>query len=116
MQYTIDNTSLQPSKKDLAHINSRISLVLSRFTNIIENLVIAFKASEPNDQYKREVECTIHFNISNAQAISISDSSDNLAEAFNLTLNRTKRNIERQLKRAKSSRVGCALGSYPHID
>ncbi|MDT0594501.1 hypothetical protein [Glaciecola petra] len=109
MRYTIHENSENINDNDREFIDSRVGLSLSRFNNITSSFDIVF---DKLDNGKSPLtSCTICIKMTNATDIVVTDSANSIQQAFLITLNRVKRNIERQLKRSKGSRLGPSLNA-----
>lgn len=109
MQYTIRQNYENVSDNDREFIDSRIGLSLSRFNSITSNFEIRFDKVEHGK--KPLTACTICIKMTNAADFVVTDSAESVQQAFVVTLNRVKRNIERHLKRSKGSRLGPSLSA-----
>ncbi len=103
MQYKIDSAELAPSKSEITAIDAKIKLSLVRFNDIIVKCDIKFwptisTASKPLIVCTIKVRCVhdIHF--------IVTDTARDIQASFTLALGRLKRNIDRHLKRSKTTR------------
>ena len=104
MQYTIDNSGIQPSVDDLETIETSIGLTLSRFSSIITRCDVSFF----NDSIHCEpnmVSCRLSVSLIKSPDFTVANTADSISESFPIALNRVKRSIERHLKRSKPSRM-----------
>ncbi|MGB3726171.1 MAG: HPF/RaiA family ribosome-associated protein [Glaciecola sp.] len=100
MHYFIDTKGIQPTEQELQQLETRLGIGLSRYHGIISKCDIHFSLVEAN-VHNSEVKCEITVLMANASQVTIQDISTDLSDAFHNAISRTKRSIERQLKRAK---------------
>ncbi|MFT6267221.1 MAG: hypothetical protein ACJAVV_000011 [Alphaproteobacteria bacterium] len=108
MQYTIDNSGIQPNSDELELIDAKIGLSLSRLNNIITHCEVLFlKESGPIGT--NMVSCRLSVSIIKSSDFVVTDRANTVGEAFAITLSRIKRNIEMHLKRSKPRRMTSTL-------
>jgi ribosome-associated translation inhibitor RaiA len=110
MHYNLELNDISLSDQARNMIDTRIGLDLSRFAGLISDFDIYLSQnSQKND--KPPVACTIKITLQAGHQIVVEDTATDLDAGFTQAVMRSKRAIERHLKRHRGHRLGSSVTS-----
>lgn len=104
MHYLINNKGITPTADEVKLIDARVGLTLSRFSNILHRCEVKFTHVDDGHTMAL-IGCSINVNLHASTDLAVFDVGSSIEDAFGLTIERIKRNIERHLKRRKTMRA-----------
>lgn len=104
----VSNLSLDEQEREL--IDTRMSLGLTRFANLISSFDIVLKQQEQTETHLPIV-CEVNVTLNAGHEIEVTDSAKSTDIALTQAIQRTKRAIERHLRYQRSPRLGSSMTS-----
>jgi len=107
MEYKLKLSNLSLNEQERELIDTRMSLGLARFSNLITNFDIKLGLHDETETHLPVI-CEVNIELHGGQEINIFDSAHDINAALTQTIQRTKRSIERHLKHHSHSRLGAS--------
>ncbi|WP_371193358.1 HPF/RaiA family ribosome-associated protein [Glaciecola sp. SC05] len=110
MEYKLKLTNISLSEHERDLIDTRMSLGLTRFANLISKFEINL-ARKPKTENNLPIVCSVKVNLQAGHEIEVYDSANSADAALSQSVQRTKRAIERHLRHHRGPRLGSSMTS-----